>query len=1195
MTKLPFSGAFARNSLRLVLLGTVSGLSLAPTQIAAQASESSNRQFNIPAQSLASALQRFMQQSGVQLSYPADLANGRTSGAVSGSMSAAEALSRLLAGTGLTYRFVSPTAITIERAPQAANGTVQLGTLRVEGASGAAGTPGTGGEGWNADTPYFTPAPTAHITAQTIDRFRGFSPADILRGTAGVMSGEARNSGSSIDVNIRGMQGFGRVVTTVDGAENAVTVYQGYQGVSNRTFVDPDFIGGIDITKGADASGWGNAGNVAMRTLGADDILKPDQTWGLRVKGSIGGNTSEPVVSNTAGYTLGTTTLAESTTGLDRPGFAEPTQGSASVVAAARWQGLDLVAGYAWRKRGNYHAGNNGGEGIWADPGVSPTTGRYINNGYTNYRPGEEVLNTQLETQSWLFKATAQFDQDHSLRLGYTGFRSEGGDLLASRLSGSGSRSAQTALTAGTRLDTVTARYRWNPADNNLFDLTANAYWTYLELRNPIRGGRARTPQQYGLGDDFRVGSNTDMWGLDLTNLSKLTVAKGGLEVTTGLSYRAEDTRGSRYTGPLEAWNTPRDAIRHEAAGFAKASYTPHDLTWLTVNAGLRYSHYWSTDRYAPYEEIQANVRPVGIKKDAGAFSPSAGITIEPFDGGQFYVNYSSMLRAPSVFESANAFNSAFGQENLIPERSRNWEIGANLGKDGLFAQEDEARLKLGYFNWDVKDYISRISNADYSRILETINIPRAKFSGLEMSGHYGIGGFSADLSANYFLDVVFCRTVDTCDSKTIYSDYATNHIQPEYTVSLTLSQKLLQDRVTLGGRANHVGPRAIGHGDVTGQGLSQYISLVRWRPHTLVDVFAEVEVVNGVTASVRAENLFDKFYIDPLGLVTQPGPGRTFYASLTGNFGGGRREGGSGGMQNFFLGDGRDSWTGAYAGLHGGYTDGHFRGQTTVLVPGSAKEDLIAAAESANTRFNSALFGAQAGYNWQLPGNIVLGVEADISKIRSRAAQRAMMQEEWLEERSDFAGVQSETHHDMDWFATLRARAGVALGRHWLVYGTGGLALTEERQNRDQYRYENDGYANGYVATRPYRVERETARRLGYTIGGGAEYAVNERFSLKADYNYSGFDRHDFMFRDARAGTSADWTSSRIVGYQTFPAMFPQGHELCAIAAYLCEPYEQAVYEQVNNPGSASKANGRRASNHLGVHAIKIGVNYRF
>lgn len=1157
------------------------------------------RAYAIPAGDLTDVLNRFARQSGVALTYNANLTSGMRSGGLTGNLGVTEGLSRILSGTGLTCRRTGSNSFTLEPAPRASADSVQLGTLRVEGASGQGG--GDGGEGGGtSETPYVTSAPTAHISAETIDRYRGTSPADILRGTAGVMSGEARNSGSSIDVNIRGMQGFGRVVTTVDGAENAVTVYQGYQGVSNRTFVDPDFIGGIDITKGADAASWGNAGNVAMRTLGVADIVEPGETWGIRVKGSIAGNTSKPNTGDLAGYGLNATTLTESATGMDRPSFLDPTAGSASIVGAVKLEGLELVAGYAWRKRGNYHAGKRDGEESWADP-VLASTGRYTNAGYTNYRPGEEVLNTELETRSWLFKATAQFDQDHSLRLGYTGFRSEGGDLLASRLSGFASRATQARQTAGTRLDTVTARYRWKPADNGLIDLTANAYWTYLELRNPIRGGRGRTPEQYGLSPDFRVGSNTDMWGLDVSNLSQLG---GGVELTSGLSYRAEDTRGSRYTGPLEAWNVPRDAIRNEIAGFVKARYMPPSLGWLTLNAGLRYSHYWSKDRYDPYEESQAEVRPVGIRKSSGAFSPSAGITVEPLDGVQLYANYSSMLRAPSIFESANAFNSAFGQEDLIPERSRNWELGANLTADGLFAGGDAARLKLGYFNWDVKNYISRVTSipVNWGRILETINIPHARFEGLEMSGHYSIGGFTADASANYFLNVEFCRTTSTCESKSIYSDYATNHVQPEYTLSLSLSQKLFGERLTLGGRANHVGPRAIGHGDVTGQGASQYISLVRWKPHTLVDAFAEFRLIDGVTAAVHAENLFDIFYVDPLGLVTQPGPGRTFRASLTGTFGGGRK--GDGAAPSFLKGDGRDSWTGLYAGAHGGYADGHFKGRTSVLVPGTATADSIARAESADTGFSSEVLGLQAGYNHQLPGGLVLGIEADISKIRSRATQESstnasLIQVQNSEEYAlnDAVGVQSKYYHDIDWMSTLRARIGYAPGRHWLIYGTGGAAITDERLSRDQFRFEIDSYANNYYlgTTRPAFVEKVSATRFGYTLGAGAEYAVNERFSLKFDYGYSHFGRKDFRFEDARAGTGVDWTTRAIIGYEEVPPAFPAGHEICAIIPSLCEPSQQPIIERTTHTGASNIANGRKASNSLDLHIIKVGVNFRF
>jgi outer-membrane receptor for ferric coprogen and ferric-rhodotorulic acid len=94
------------------------------------------RSFDIPALPLNEALRLFMQQSGIQVSYASgDGANVRT-GAVRGELASAAALSQLLAGTGLTYRFTAPTSAILEPAPTADAGAVQLGAVRVEGASG---------------------------------------------------------------------------------------------------------------------------------------------------------------------------------------------------------------------------------------------------------------------------------------------------------------------------------------------------------------------------------------------------------------------------------------------------------------------------------------------------------------------------------------------------------------------------------------------------------------------------------------------------------------------------------------------------------------------------------------------------------------------------------------------------------------------------------------------------------------------------------------------------------------------------------------------------------------------------------------------------------------------------------------------------------------------------------------------------
>src|SRR3546814_19612588 len=61
------------------------------------------REFNIPPRALSEALADFGRQSGMQVNADADDLRGRSSPGVSGRMSSAQALSRILAGTGLPW------------------------------------------------------------------------------------------------------------------------------------------------------------------------------------------------------------------------------------------------------------------------------------------------------------------------------------------------------------------------------------------------------------------------------------------------------------------------------------------------------------------------------------------------------------------------------------------------------------------------------------------------------------------------------------------------------------------------------------------------------------------------------------------------------------------------------------------------------------------------------------------------------------------------------------------------------------------------------------------------------------------------------------------------------------------------------------------------------------------------------------
>lgn len=127
-----------------LLLGTAA---IAPVILAAapaQAQSGRQRSFNIAAQNLDRALAIFGNQSGLQVTVDGALVRGAETQGVSGAMSPEQALSSLLAGTGFTYRYAGTNTVLIERAPDVAEGAVQLGPVRVEGANGAAGLASSG-------------------------------------------------------------------------------------------------------------------------------------------------------------------------------------------------------------------------------------------------------------------------------------------------------------------------------------------------------------------------------------------------------------------------------------------------------------------------------------------------------------------------------------------------------------------------------------------------------------------------------------------------------------------------------------------------------------------------------------------------------------------------------------------------------------------------------------------------------------------------------------------------------------------------------------------------------------------------------------------------------------------------------------------------------------------------------------------
>jgi len=161
-----------------------------------------------------------------------------------------------------------------------------LDTINIGGGAGPIGA---------ADKPYETAGSLSHISREDIDRVPPVSTSDVFGTTPGVISAGG-HSGISINPNIRGLQGMGRVNTTVDGARQTSSSYRGYSGNRDEVFVDPDMIGGVDISKGPSESvGTGTiAGTINFRTLEARDIVKDGDSHGVRFRTSLDTSTIAP-------------------------------------------------------------------------------------------------------------------------------------------------------------------------------------------------------------------------------------------------------------------------------------------------------------------------------------------------------------------------------------------------------------------------------------------------------------------------------------------------------------------------------------------------------------------------------------------------------------------------------------------------------------------------------------------------------------------------------------------------------------------------------------------------------------------------------------------------------------------------------------------------------------------------------------
>ncbi|MCW8275444.1 TonB-dependent hemoglobin/transferrin/lactoferrin family receptor [Pseudomonas sp. PCH199] len=230
-----------------------------------------NYSFAIPQQSLVSALNAFTAVTGWQVGFSAELAQGMDSPGVRGSLSPEKALDRLLVGTNLSYRKLGTNNIILE--PRNNPGALNLQQVTISATR------------QEQDVNSVPSTVTVH-TREELDRNNVNTIKDLVRYEPGVSVGGTGTRAGLSGYNIRGIDGD-RVLTQVDGVQVPDGFFNGPYAQTNRNYVDPEIIKRVEILRGPASVLYGSnaiGGAVSYYTLDPDDIIKPGQDVGARLK-----------------------------------------------------------------------------------------------------------------------------------------------------------------------------------------------------------------------------------------------------------------------------------------------------------------------------------------------------------------------------------------------------------------------------------------------------------------------------------------------------------------------------------------------------------------------------------------------------------------------------------------------------------------------------------------------------------------------------------------------------------------------------------------------------------------------------------------------------------------------------------------------------------------------------------------------
>ena len=165
------------------------------------------------------------------------------------------------------------------------------------------------------------------------------------------------------------------------------------------------------------------------------------------------------------------------------------------------------------------------------------------------------------------------------------------------------------------------------------------------------------------------------------------------------------------------------------------------------------------------------------------------------------------------------------------------------------------------------------------------------------------------------------------------------------------------------------------------------------------------------------------------------------------------------------------DSWSGVYFGIQGSVVSS--KGDVVVLDPSEF-----------TIKPKGGSVGLFLGYNWSLPENTLLGIEADINALSVKKSLS-----NGLENHPGIYKLKEGYN------GSIRARIGKIIQDKYLPYLTFGTVWTHLK-----------------VSSIPSKTKAKIAITPGFTAGSGLEFKVTDRVNARIEYRYNHYKKADFV-----------------------------------------------------------------------------------